>query len=171
MATKASLWSLPDEPHRPKNSVALLLDFILCCWASYKCFWRGVEVGSIPPPGCACTCTGDRTTSNLTAHGPVIVVAALNTQGRSWTLASPIRSISGQWNLSFLPVLPSNKFKSPQFGISKIYRVLATCWYLSGVCVLSSCQAWVLLQYWWILKRGSEIQVCMSIGWYIGLPR
>ena len=39
-------------------------------------------------------------------------------------------------NLSFLAVLSSNKLKSPQF--SKIHRLLATCWYLSGVCALSS---------------------------------
>ena len=62
-----------------------------------------------------------------------VAVAALNTQGHSWTW-----SIIERWNLSFLAVLSSNKLKSPQFGISKICRLLATCRYLSGVCALSS---------------------------------
>ena len=66
-----------------------------------------------------------------------LAVAALNTWGRSWTRASPIWSIIGRWNLLFLTVLSSKKLKSPQFGISIIYRLLATCWYLSRVCALS----------------------------------
>ena len=44
-----------------------------------------------------------------------VAVAALNTQGHSWTWTSPIQSIIRRWNLLFLIILSLNKLKSPQY--------------------------------------------------------
>ena len=61
-----------------------------------------------------------------------VAVAALNTG------AQLNMSQSDSINNRMVKFVISCKLKSPHFGISEIYKLLATCWYLSGVCALSS---------------------------------
>ena len=68
----------------------------------------------------------------------LVAVAALNTQGRSWTWTSPIRSISDGEICHLLPCCLQTSWSLHHISISRIYRLLATCWHLSGVCALSS---------------------------------
>ena len=69
--------------------------------------------------------------SNL--QSVLVVVAAFDTRGPSWTWTRFVRSVIGQWTLLFLALRCLQQ--SPQYQYH--YRPLATCWYLSSVCVLS----------------------------------
>ena len=68
-----------------------------------------------------------------------IMVAALTHSGAQVNMSQSDSITNQTVNLSFLTVLSSNKLKSPQYySICRIFRLLATCWYLSCVCALSS---------------------------------
>ena len=60
-----------------------------------------------------------------------VAVAILNTQGQSWTWTSPIRSILDGKICRFLLCCLQTSWSLHNIGISKICRLLVTCWSLS----------------------------------------
>ena len=118
LALEAIKW--PSEKHQYSEKCMYFQTLLL-----WSCFWRDFSIDTMPQ---------DLPNSQYI----LVAVAALNTQGRSWTWTSPIRSISDGEICHFLLCCLQTSWSLHHISISRIYRLLATCWYLSGVCALSS---------------------------------